>query len=127
MNKIAVLFGVLLTGLAAYGYLGADAEHRSFTALIPAGVGIPVLICGLFAFKEHLRKAAMHVAVVFALLGTLAAGGRGLPKIGALFADDPDANKRAIVMVLIMFALCAVFLALCIKSFVDARRRQGDA
>ncbi len=73
MGKITIIFGVLLLGLAAYGYLGADAEQRSLTALIPAAVGLPLVICGLLALKDSLRMAIMHVAVVFALLGALAA------------------------------------------------------
>jgi hypothetical protein len=126
MNKITIVFGVLLLGLAAYGYLGADPDQRSFTALIPAAVGLPLLVCGLLALKDSLRKAAMHVAVVFGLLGALAAGARGLPRIDTLLADDPQGNPRAVVMVLIMFALCTVFVVLCVKSFIDARRRQAS-
>ena len=110
--------------MAAYGYLGADADHRSLTAWIPAAVGLPLVICGLLALKDSLRMAVMHVAVVFALLGALAAGVRGLPRIGSLFADDPSGNQRAVVMVLVMFVLCTVFLVLSIKSFIDARRRR---
>ena len=124
MGKTTIVYGILLSGLAAYGYLGADAEHRSLTALIPAAVGLPLVICGLLALKDSLRMPAMHVAVVFALIGALAAGGRGLPRIGSLFSDDPSGNPRAIAMMLIMFLLCAVFLVQSIKSFIDARRRR---
>ncbi len=124
MGKTAIVFGVLLSGLAAYGYLGADADQRSLTALIPAAVGLPLVVCGLLALKDSLRMAAMHVAVVFALLGALASGGRGLPRIGVLFAEDPSGNPRAVAMTLTMFLLCTIFLILSIKSFVDARRRR---
>ncbi len=127
MNKITIVFGVVLVGLGAVGYYGADADHRSFTAWIPAFVGVPLIICGLLALKESLLKHAMHGAAVFGLLGALAAGGRGLSKVGVLFSDDPDVNKRAIVMVLLMFAICTAFLVLCIKSFRDARKRRQAA
>jgi hypothetical protein len=125
MNKITITFGALLLGLAAYGYLGADPDHRSPTALIPAAVGLPLVLCGVLAFKDSLRKMAMHVAVVFGLLGALAAGGRGLPKLGTLLSDSPDGNQRAVALVLTMFGLCTVFVVLCVKSFIDARRRRA--
>jgi hypothetical protein len=80
MARTTILFGVLLCGLAAYGFLGAAPAQRSLTALIPAAFGLPLAMCGLLALKDALRKAAMHVAVVFALLGALASGGRGLPR-----------------------------------------------
>ena len=128
MAKISILFGVLLCALAAWGYWGGDPETRSPTALIPAAVGVPLLLCGFFALKEAYRKHAMHIAAVFGLLGTLAAGGRGLPKIGVLFAEGGEGNKRAVGMVLLMFLLSAFFLGLCIKSFIEARRaRQSGA
>jgi hypothetical protein len=75
--------------------------------------------------EEH-RKNAMHVAAAFAALGTLAAGGRGIPAALKWVAGAPDVNPRAVVLILIMFALCATFLGLCVKSFIDARRRQRD-
>ncbi|MFT7644117.1 MAG: putative membrane protein [Pirellulaceae bacterium] len=127
MNKITIVFGVVLVGLGALGYFGGDPEHRSPTAWIPAFVGIPLIICGLLALKESMLKHAMHGAAVFGLLGALAAGGRGLTKIGTLFSDDPDVNKRATVMVLLMFVICTAFIVLCIKSFRDARKRREAA
>jgi len=126
MAKITILFGVLLVGLGAYGYFGAEVAHRSVTAWIPAFVGFPMIICGLIALHARYRMAAMHVAVVFGLLGALAAGGRGLLKIGTLFESTAGGNHRAVIMVLIMFVLCAAFLVLSIKSFVDARRRRDS-
>jgi hypothetical protein len=68
----------------------------------------------------------MHVAVVFALLGALASGGRGLPRIGTLLAEDPSGNPRAVAITLTMCLLCTAFLVLSIKSFIDARRRRSE-
>ena len=79
MAIYSIVFGILLVALAAFGYLGSPAESRSPTALIPLGAGIPLLLCGLVALNERYRKHAMHVAAGFALLGTVAAGGRGIP------------------------------------------------
>jgi hypothetical protein len=124
MAMQSIVFGVLLVALALFGYLGAGEESRSPTALIPLVVGVPLLLCGLVALKEAYRKHAMHVAAGFSALGALAAGGRGIPGAFKLLADEPQVNSRAVMMILLMFVLCAVFLGLCVKSFVDARRRQ---
>ena len=123
----SLAFGGLLSLLAVWGYIGAEAEARSATALIPLAVGVPLLVCGLAAMKEAYRMHAMHIAATFGLLGTLAAGGRGIPGLIKLLSGDETVNGRAVTMVLIMFLLCGVFLILCIKSFIDARRRQKVA
>lgn len=120
----SMVFGVLLSLLAVFGYLGAEEESRSLTALIPLAVGVPLLICGLAALKEAYRKHAMHIAAAFGMLGMLAAGGRGIPGLAKLFSGDETVNGRAVAMILIMFVLCGVYVGLCVKSFVDARRRQ---
>ncbi|REK06243.1 MAG: hypothetical protein DWQ36_13595 [Acidobacteria bacterium] len=58
----------------------------------------------------------MHAAAVIALLGVLGAFGRAVPAMlgGSL--------GTAIVMQLMMGAVLLVFLILCVRSFLDARR-----
>lgn len=120
--RLTIVFGLILIALALVGYFGAPEEGRSPTALIPAGVGVPMLVCGALALKDRLRMHAMHVAVLLALLGALAAGGRGLMKVGTLFSDEPDANRRATSFVLLMAGICLVYVALGVRSFVAARK-----
>ena len=143
MKETALVFGVLLTALGLYGYFGAPQDKpvaeattpsqsaaelkiaktsRSKTALIPAIFGLPLLICGTLAYSQGLRKHAMHAAAGIALLGAALAGGRGLTKVTALFSDDPDVNRRAIWIVLIMALLCALYVVLSARSFIAARR-----
>jgi hypothetical protein len=126
MAKLALGFGLALIGLGAWGYLGATAGHASLTALIPAAVGGLLLACGLVALREGLRMHAMHAAALVGLLGTLLAAGRGVMKIGPLLSGQ-ETLTRATVMVWLMALLCAAFLALCIRSFIAARRRQAQA
>ena len=61
MPKITIGLGILLILLGLGGYFGTDA--KSFTALIPAFVGVPLLLLGCLALKDNLRKHAMHAAV----------------------------------------------------------------
>lgn len=150
MKEIAVVIGLLLTGLGLYGYLnpvqdkGAEGEqavqpadadpkdgdgkeakveskYGSKTALIPALFGIPILMCGTLAYMENLRMHAMHAAAAIALIGGLLAGGRGATKVGALFGDDP-VSQRAATMVIIMAFLCFSYVVLSIRSFRAARK-----
>jgi hypothetical protein len=118
MAPFAVLFGALLIALGAWGYLGADEASRSGTALIPAYLGIALLLLGLIAFKENCRKHAMHAAAALGLLGFLGAAVR----VGMKLAKDGNLEGRAAMATGGMAVLCAIFVGLCINSFVAARR-----
>ena len=63
----------------------------------------------------------IHVAVLVGLLGTLGGLGMGLPKLGALIAGTAERPLPA-GMKIAMGVVCLVFLELCVKSFIDARR-----
>ena len=76
MARVAMLFGVLLIVLGLVGYFAPDVlgendpGKTSPTALIPAGIGAVLLICGLVASAApHLRKHVMHLAAVVGLIG----------------------------------------------------------
>ena len=119
--KVAILVGGLLCLLAAGGYVYAmlTSAYASWTALIPAFAGVPIFVCGLIANgrSDAVRKHAMHVALLVALLGTLAPLGR-LPRT---LAAEP-LNVVAVVSMFAMMALCALFLLVGVRSFIAARR-----
>lgn len=121
MAPYAIVIGVLLIGLGAWGYFGAPLEKQHWTALIPAFVGGPLLILGLLALQEHLRKHAMHAAAAVGLLGFLGGAADLLRRsfTGKLEWGAP------VVSGALMAVLCAVFVGLCVKSFIDARRAQA--
>jgi hypothetical protein len=127
MARIALLFGGLLILLGLVGYLSPDTlgdpgdKGTSPTALIPAFVGAILLVCGLVVMAApHLRKHMMHVAAAVGLLGAL--GG-----IMPLMRSKMDFSKASAVSGLLMILLCALFVVLCVRSFVLARvaRREG--
>ena len=83
MAKTTIALAAALTLLGLGTYFGSSDANPSKTALIPAVFGVLLLGCGLAALQPTWRKHAMHVAVSVALLGALAASGRGvtaLPK-----------------------------------------------
>jgi hypothetical protein len=114
MPKIAVAVGSLLILQGVGFYVGTAS--KSVTALIPAFVGLPILVLGTLAFKESVRKHAMHAAAALGILGLLAAVGR----IAMAGLRLSPAGVSLVIMVL----LTGGFVLLCVKSFVDARRRQ---
>jgi len=124
---VSVVFGLLLIALGVWGYWGGSLglwqplgfvppEKLSGTALIPAYVGAALVVLGLLAFKESLLKHAMHGASMIGLLGLVAALGRVLM----------TGNVHGVggTSLLAMSLLCAVFVALCVNSFLQARRRR---
>lgn len=120
MPVIAIVFGLLLDLLGIAAYFATGSTH--VTALIPVFFGTPILLCGILAKAQPaIRKHVMHVAAVFGLLGTLGGLGMGLPKVGALLAGTAE-RPLAISLQIAMGAISLVFLALCVKSFIDARR-----
>ena len=123
--KLAIIFGAALIVLALAGYaVGLLGEYASWTSLIPAFPGVPILVCGIIGLRAgSARKHAMHVAVVFGLLGTLATFG-GLKR-----AINPDTfNIISTVAAVGMLLLCGTFTALCIRSFIVARKaRQAES
>lgn len=124
MPAITLAFGGVLVALGLWGYLGADPDKQSMTALIPAFFGIGLIVCGLLAFKW--LKHAMHAAAAIGLVGFIAAAGRGLPNLGKAISDDPEAH-RAPRMVLLMAVICLAFVITCIGSFIAARKRRAAA
>jgi hypothetical protein len=122
MPIVSIVMGALLVGLGFYGYTASEPEHQSVTALIPAFVGGPLILCGLIALKESMLKHGMHAAAMFGVLGFLAAAGR----TGMVAAKGGlDLSKLGTQSLLAMTGICAVFVALCVRSFIDARRRRA--
>src|SRR5262245_11591636 len=127
MARAAILFGLLLIALGLVGYFAPDTlgvvgeKGTSPTALIPAGFGAVLLICGLIVeFAPKARKHVMHLASVVGLLGTVGA-------VMNLTRGPIDLEKASVRSSILMAILCGLFLILCIRSFVLIRiaRREG--
>jgi hypothetical protein len=120
-----MVIGILLTLLGVLTYVfwkQLGASHASVTALIPAFVGVPLMVLGwLVLLKPALRMHLMHAAVVLGLLGFLAAlGGFGRALAKGLYGASMAATA-------IMAVLCGVYVALCVRSFIAARRARESS
>ncbi len=123
MSKITIAVGAILIALGAGFYLTSAADAKSATALIPAFVGLPVLILGLVACcgSDKARKHAAHFAVMLTLIGALGGIGMGLKNI------SNDAKKRAATAQLLMGAVCIVHVIFSVRSFIAARKAREAA
>lgn len=123
MAKTSITFGIMLIILGLISYFGISSE--SVTALIPAFLGIPVLILGLLALNEKYLKHAMHGAAVMMLLGFGGTVG-GLIKFFRMLGGEVFERPAAITIQSIMAVICLIFLIFAIKSFIDARRKRSE-
>jgi hypothetical protein len=123
MHHVTVLFGVILTAIGLFGYFGSASEHPSPTALIPAGFGVALIVLGIVAHRAAARMHAMHAGVIVGLAGFLLAGGRGVMKLGLAASDDLTIS-RPVRLTLLMSIVCLVYVILCVRSFIAARRRR---
>jgi hypothetical protein len=119
--SISIVFGLLLIALGVGGFVGTGSEH--YTALIPAGFGLLLLLLGGLGLNENWRKHAMHGAAMVSLLGALGGGFRLLQPL----VQGTTINRVAYGCTAAMSALCLTFVGLCINSFVQARRRRSAA
>lgn len=121
MPRVAMLFGVIFIILGLVAYFGVSSE--SITALIPAFLGLPMLILGWVAQNEKYLKHAMHGAAVLALLGLGGTVG-GLIKFFRMIGGEQFERGSAITVQAIMALLCLIFLIFAVRSFIDARRKK---
>ncbi len=124
MASTTIVFGVILILLGLGGYIGSGMA--SVTALIPALFGVLLAALGAIARNPERRKLAMHVAVTVGLIGFLGSL-PGLLKAGALITGGPLERPMAVAAQSVMAILMAIFVGMCVKSFIDARRSRAGA
>ncbi|MDG1671329.1 MAG: hypothetical protein P8H96_10700 [Akkermansiaceae bacterium] len=119
ITKTGINTGVILIALALLGYLGGGMQ--SWTALIPAIAGVPILLGSLLAKNPDKLKLGMHIAATFGLLGFLAPLGRIIPT--AIKGDFE--LKLSTGCMITMSLVSAIFVVQCIKSFKVARQARS--
>lgn len=114
-------FGVLLVALGVTAYYMTDSMHTA--QLAPAALGLVLCLCGLLANTENSKRRMlwMHIAVTLGLLGFLASG--ALVVLAYLWAHgQPFVEPLTVESRAAMCVVCAIFVALCVRSFIAARR-----
>lgn len=116
-----IICGALLVLVGIVGYGTSEVQPPPKTALIPAFLGAALIVCGVLAFKDNLRKHVMHLAAVIGLFGVI---GGFMPLVRQLTNPEKEFNpmaKSAIAGELTIL-VCAVFVGMCVNSFIQAKK-----
>lgn len=121
MAKLAIGFGVVLIIVGIASFILTGSTHP--TSLIPVWFGIVLGICGVLANTADARRRMlwMHIAVTVGLLGFLFPGFMAIKEWVAA-SGGPLAHPAAVQEQGVMSVLCLIFTALCVRSFIAARR-----
>ena len=122
MAKITIVFAVLLIALGLAGYLGTGSIHP--TALIPAWFGLALGIFGFLAISpsEGRRKLFMHINVTIGLLGFLGGASEAIRGYLKASSQGIEPDRIALASKLTMTGLLLIYVILCVRSFIAARR-----
>lgn len=107
---------LIVVGVIAY----VVTDMASVTALIPAILGLAILVCGLLAGRDALHRHAIHAALVLALLGVLGS----LPMVIDLVTGSAERPAAAIASTITAVA-CLLYVVAGVRSFVAARQARG--
>ncbi|MGD0801081.1 MAG: hypothetical protein ABR906_07190 [Terracidiphilus sp.] len=118
MAKVTLVFALLLVALGMIGFFGTGGTH--YTALIPAWIGLALGVFGVLAMSpsENRRKLFMHINVSIGLLGFLG----GFAEIVRSLVSSKAPDLTALVAKLALAWLLLIYVALCVRSFIAARR-----
>lgn len=121
MAKLTIGFGVLLGLIGAVFFVVTGSTHP--TALIPLWFGLALILCGALAVTENPRRRMlwMHIAVTIALFGFLFPGFMAIKEWVAA-GSGPLAHPAAVKEQAVMSIACLILTALCVRSFIAARR-----
>lgn len=124
MPKLAVVIGALLIAVGVIGWWVSGGPSSSPTALIPAAIGVVLVVTGLVARRGGAaRRHAMHAAAAVALIGALGS----VYQLAARPTQGSEDSEVAMVAGLLNLVLCMAFVLLAVRSFVAARRERTTA
>jgi hypothetical protein len=130
-----MVFGILVALVGVAGYIATHFWH----ALIPVVLGVLLILLGLVANTEDVKRRmlAMHIAVTVGLLGFLGTIPGLIAMVGFLTGTHQETvNERIEVGTLSVHklaaevqsatsVLCLIFVLLCVRSFIAARRARA--
>ncbi|CAN5322730.1 hypothetical protein BH11PLA2_BH11PLA2_00830 [soil metagenome] len=130
MTVPTLICSIALIALGVSGYLLGepnDQGKQPVTALIPAVIGALLGLCALIVMaKPGLRKHVMHLAAMVGLFGFLG-GFMPIYRQIVVKGKEFDPSYTPVRNGLILSIICAVFLFLCIRSFIAARKAREAA
>ena len=126
MARVTYVFGILLVALGLIGYWGTGSIHP--TALIPTWFGLALVAGGILAISpsEGRRKLFMHINVTVGLVGLIGAIAAALQGYGHARSLGEEPDYIALAAKLTMAALLLIYVNLCVRSFIQARRSRQE-
>lgn len=123
MPSITIRFGALL---ALLGFVSYYSTHAS-TSLIPTYFGLVLMFLGILSRTEDVKKRMlwMHIAVTVGLIGFIVPLARAAGPGIQMARGFAVARPRAVAEQLVMALICLIYTALCVRSFIAARRARG--
>ena len=125
MARITILFGIVLILLGGFGYVATGSHYP--TALIPSGFGIVLAALGFFAYTPDSKRRMlfMHIAVTVGLLGFLGTVKGGIVDYLLMLNGRQFPHPSAVEEKAAMSVLLLIFVILCLRSFILARRARA--
>lgn len=122
MARMTLVFALVLVVLGLAGYLGTGSAHP--TALIPTWFGLALGLFGFLAISpnEGRRKLFMHINVTIGLLGFLGAAVEGVRGYVHATSMGVAPDMVALASKATMAGLMLLYVILCVRSFIAARR-----
>jgi len=122
MSKITLIFAALLVALGLAGYFYTGAQHP--TALIPTWIGLVLALGGWLSMSPSpgRRMFFAHVNITVGLVAFLASIVEIFRGISHAHAIGVEMNPIALASKITLAALLALYLILCVYSFIAARR-----
>ena len=124
MAKLTITFGIVLILLGLVGWVSSPLHAP--TALIPSVVGIILALLGGLASTEDAKKRMfhMHIAVAVGFLGFVLTAKSIWDYIqmlrGVQFPHPIAVEEKAAMSIVLL-----VFVILCVRSFINARRARA--
>lgn len=118
MTAVTRATGAVLIVVGVGAWLVAGGAGTSLTALLPAVLGVVILVLGLLAGRGEWHRHVIHAALVVALLGFLGT----LRQVVPLFTGEAGiAEWASLITALVSLG----YVALGVRSFVAARRARA--
>jgi uncharacterized membrane protein YidH (DUF202 family) len=125
MARLTILFGIVLILLGGFGYVATGSHYP--TALIPSAFGIVLAILGFFAHTPETKRRMlmMHIAVTIGLVGFLFTVKGIFDYLQMVLNGRQFPHPSAIEEKAAMSVLMLIFVIMCVRSFVAARRSRA--
>jgi hypothetical protein len=122
MARVTLIFALCLVALGVVGYVGTGSAHP--TALIPTWIGLALGLFGFLAMSpdEGRRKLFMHINVTIGLLGFLGGASEAVRGYVKATSNGVAPDMPALESKTALAALMLVYVVLCVRSFIAARR-----